>query len=175
MGNLFIIGYMATGKTTFGRALAEKTGREFIDLDEEIEKTTGESVASLIERLGMTAFRELEKNVLHSLHHRREAVIACGGGTPCHYDNMDYMDRRGTTLLLTASPERIAVRVREAGPTRPLLDGLSDKELHDRIEHDLKERGSFYSRARIRFSGERLENEKEIAESVERFLQSYPF
>ena len=172
MENLYIIGYMASGKTTFGRALAEKTGRAFIDLDEEIEKTTGETIAALIGRLGIDAFRELEKNVLHSLHHRRKAIIACGGGTPCHYDNMDYMNSRGATLWLKATPERIALRVREAGPTRPLLAALSDEELPDYIERNLKEREPFYSKAKLSFSGEHLENEKEIAESIENFLQS---
>ena len=171
MGNLFLIGYMASGKTTLGRALASATGREFVDLDHEIERTVGETVAALIEKKGIGEFRRLERRVLSTIREKENAVIACGGGTPCFYDNMEIMNASGTTVWLTASPERIAVRVRAEGPTRPLLSSVKDEELVERIKTHLKERTPFYSQAHYRFDAEHLENEKEIAESVDRFLQ----
>lgn len=170
MKNLFIIGYMASGKTTFGRALASETGREFIDLDHEMEEITGRDIPTLIEKIGIAAFRELERNVLRSLGHKKGAVISCGGGTPCYYDNIDFMNETGTTLWLTASPGRIAERVLEAGPTRPLLAGIAPEKLREEIERHLEERLPYYSRANLVFSGEHLENEEEIAGSVARFL-----
>lgn len=174
MGILFIVGYMASGKTTFGRALAAETGRRFIDLDEEIEKDSGESVAALISREGLDNFREMERKTLQKFAAEKDAIISCGGGTPCYFDNMELMNRLGTTLLLEASPSRIAERVLAAGPTRPLLAGLNREELKSRIASHLKERSPWYEKALLRFDSEHLENEKEISESVGRFLAIHP-
>ena len=174
MGILFIIGYMASGKTTFGSALAAKTGRRFIDLDEEIEKASGQSISDLINNEGLDNFREMERKTLQKFATEKDAIISCGGGTPCYFDNMELMNRLGTTLLLEASPSRIAERVLAAGPTRPLLAELKPEELKSRIESHLQERSPWYEKALLRFDSEHLENEKEISESVERFLALHP-
>ena len=127
---LYIVGYMASGKTTFGRALAEKTGWDFLDLDMEIERREGRSAAEIISSDGEARFRQLESMVLKSTSAMKRTIIACGGGTPCHRDNMEFMTLHGMTLWLVASPERLAVRIIEGGQeSRPLAAGKNREEL----------------------------------------------
>lgn len=170
---IFIVGYMASGKTTFGRALASRLHMDFIDLDEEIEKMQGSSVAQIIEKDGIKHFRQLESQTLREIAQRPDAIIACGGGTPCHFDNMSFMNSIGTTLRLHATPERIAERVKHAGPTRPLLNNLPDFKLIPHIISHLRDREPFYSKAHISFSGEHLENEAEISAAVDKFINEF--
>ena len=170
---LYIVGYMASGKTTFGRALAEKTGWKFIDLDSEIEKSAGIKISQIIAERGEEAFRELESAALRQTASERKAVIACGGGTPCFRDNMEFMTLHGMTLWLIATPERMAERILEAGDTRPLVAGMNKDQLLEFIRKHLLQRQHHYCKAAMRFSGERLEDRNQIEESVEKFLKEF--
>lgn len=167
---LYIVGYMASGKTTLGRALAMATGREFLDLDEEISRRDGRSVAHIIEEDGEAAFREKESRILKETASMKGVVIACGGGTPCFRDNMEFMTLHGQTLWLVASPGRIAERILEAGPTRPLAAGKTKEELISFVTDHLRRRQPHYFKAMWRFSGEHLENEAEITASAEALI-----
>lgn len=161
---------MASGKTTFGRALAEKTGWQFLDLDEEIERQEGASPGDIMERQGEEAFRVAESRVLKQTANLRKTIIACGGGTPAYRDNMEFMTLHGKTLWLVASPGRIAERVEEAGATRPLLAGLHGEELTEFITRHLRSRQPHYFKADWRLSGEHLETQDEIEQTVRDFL-----
>ena len=172
---LYIVGYMASGKSTFGRALAEKTGWKFIDLDSEIEKKAGTKIPQLIAERGEAAFRELEGAALRQTASECKTVIACGGGTPCFRDNMEFMTLHGMTLWLIATPERIAERILEAGDTRPLVAGMEKPHLLDFVRKHLLQRQHHYCKASMRFSGERLEDKARIDESVEKFLDEFDF
>lgn len=167
---LYIVGYMASGKSTFGRALAGKAGWRFVDLDEEIERQTGRSVAEIIREDGEAAFRALESSVLRQTSSLNKTVVACGGGTPCYRDNMEFMTLHGMTLWLVASPERMAERIIQAGDTRPLVADKCPEELAAFVTDHLRRRQPHYFKAQWRFSGEHLETEAEIEKSVEAFL-----
>lgn len=171
MRNIYIVGYMASGKTTFGRALAKRLGREFTDLDEAVERKFGMPVAEIIGRHGIDFFRREEKEALTTTLTPTGHIIACGGGTPCHFDNMERMNASGLTLWLKASPERTAIRVLAAGPTRPLLRGISPEQLPDYIARHLEERLPYYRLAKIEFSGEHLEDEAQIEKAVDDFIK----
>lgn len=170
---LYIVGYMASGKTTFGRALARKLGWNFVDLDAEVEKLASKSAAALIREGGEEEFRRLEREALKKTPLLKKAVIACGGGTPCFHDNMEFMTLHGLTLWLIASPHRIVERILEAGDTRPLARGKSEAELLDFVTEHLRGRQHHYNKAQWRFSGEHLESEEEINHSVEDFVESF--
>ena len=163
---------MACGKTTFGRALAESAGWHFLDLDSEIERLEGKSAAQIIAEEGEEAFRRIESKVLKSTSALKHTVIACGGGTPCYRDNMEFMTLHGMTLWLIASPERIAERIMEAGlESRPLLAGKEGGELTTHIRGHIRSRQPYYFKAQWRFSGEHLENEEEIRTTVDKFIE----
>lgn len=170
---LFILGYMACGKTTFGRALARATGREFIDLDFYIEQRFHKSIPEIFAERGENEFRRMESAMLREVGEFENVIIACGGGTPCFNGNMDYMLRQGTTLFLEASEERIISRLLINSSRRPLMAGKKPDEIRRSVRDGLAERMPFYTRAHIRFSGEELEDRNQISLSVSNFLASY--
>lgn len=170
---LFILGYMACGKTTFGRALARATGREFIDLDFYIEQRFHKSIPEIFAERGENEFRRMESAMLREVGEFENVIIACGGGTPCFNDNMDYMLGQGTTLFLEASEERIISRLLINSSRRPLMAGKKPDEIRQAVRDGLAERMPFYTRAHIRFSGEELEDRNQISLSVSNFLASY--
>lgn len=174
MRPIFIIGYMASGKTTFGRALARRLGIDFIDLDFFISQRFHASVSEIFHNKGEECFRSIEANVLREVGELDNAVISCGGGTPCHSGNIGYMNSRGTTVLLEASLERTMERILLAPGKRPLLAGKSSDELREFILRHKSERGPFYSKASIHIPSDALESRAQIDETISRFLPLLP-
>lgn len=172
---LFILGYMACGKTTFGRALARATGREFIDLDFYIEQRFHKSIPEIFAERGENEFRRMESAMLREVGEFENVIIACGGGTPCFNDNMDYMLGQGTTLFLEASEEKIVSRLIENSSRRPLMAGKKSDEIRRSVRDGLAGRMSCYTRAHIRFSGEELEDRNQISDTVTKFLELYTY
>lgn len=170
---LFILGYMACGKTTFGRALARATGREFIDLDFYIEQRFHKSIPEIFAVRGENDFRRMESAMLREVGEFENVIIACGGGTPCFNDNMDYMLGQGTTLFLEASEEKIVSRLIENSSRRPLMAGKKPDEIRPVRKRRTAGRMPCYTRAHLRFSGEELEDRNQISISVSNFLDRY--
>ncbi len=168
----FIIGYMACGKTTFGRALARKLDRQFIDLDFYIEQRFRKRIPEIFAERGEEGFRQIERNLLQEVGEFDNVVISCGGGTPCFFDNMDYMSHRGVTIWLQATEARITERLLVNNANRPLIKGKSKEEIEQTVAKGLSEREEFYSRAGIHFSGEYLEDRRQIDSTVEKFLNN---
>ena len=109
--------------------------------------------------------------MLHEVAEFEDVIIATGGGTPCFFDNMEYMNAQGTTVFLDASVEVIFTRITIARTQRPLVAGKTDKELRSYITETLNRRLPYYSRATHSFCANQLENVKQISESVERFKE----
>lgn len=168
---LILIGYMASGKTTLGRALARELHLEFIDTDSYLEQRFHKSVAELFAERGEEGFRRLESNVLHEVCEFEDVVVATGGGAPCHGDNMDYLLTRGTVVWLQAPVEVICRRIAIAHTVRPLVAGKSNEELRAFVADALAARQPFYARAHHAFRADELEDRKQIALSVARFQQ----
>lgn len=171
---IFIMGYMACGKTTFGRALARAVGREFIDLDFRIEQRYRKTISQIFAERGEAGFRELETRMLREVADMEDVIVACGGGTPCFNDNMDTMLRSGETVWLEASPGRIVERLMVNRSRRPLMADKTPQELLDAVIAGLETRHAHYSRASIRFDGDFLEDRSQIDASVSRFLSLHP-
>ncbi len=171
---IFLIGYMATGKTTFGRALARVTGRRFIDLDFYIEQRWHATVSQLFARQGEASFRDMESAMLREVGEMQGVVVACGGGTPCFGTNMEYMLTHGVTVCLTATTECIVERMLLAGSRRPLVAGKTREELLEYVTEHRAARAPWYDRADIIWDGERLEDAHQIDTSVRTFLKAYP-
>lgn len=145
---VFLIGFMGSGKTTWGRKLALKTERTFIDLDEEIVNETGVPIAEYFSEHGETAFRTLESRILKNLSFEQPAVIATGGGTPCYFDNMAWMNKTGKTIYLCMPPKALWSRLMQTDiAARPALGGLTGKALLDDITAKLADRTPHYQQA----------------------------
>ncbi len=170
---IFLIGYMGSGKTTLGRAVAERRASiDFIDLDDYIEASQGKSISRIFAESGEEGFRAIERAALRELAERPgSALIACGGGTPCHFDNMDYMNARGTTVLLEASMATLKRRLLLQRAARPLIADLSDAELVDFIAANLAKRMAHYGKASITFGSDRLETEDEVEATASDFIR----
>lgn len=169
MKSIFLIGFMASGKTTLGRALAAAMpGVRFIDLDEAIEAEAGRSVADIFADEGEAAFRRIESDVLRKVSHC-DSIIACGGGTPCRPENMDFMLEVGSVIYLTATSDRIVQRLQEAPPgRRPLVDALLDntEKLKEYVDNMIATRECYYKRAHHTFDANRLDTKEQIDTSV---------
>ncbi len=150
---IFLVGYMGSGKTTFGAELAKSLGIQWIDLDGLIEQQAGISVARIIVEVGEVTFRELERETLLGLSHGANAVISTGGGTPCFYQNMEVMKSSGIVIYLKCSAAQLAFRLKDETVDRPLLRGLSGPELENHIVNQLSQREKFYSQAHIIVDG----------------------
>lgn len=164
---------MGTGKTTLGRALAAMPGSRFtyVDLDDYIEAHFGMPVTEIFRRHGEAAFRAFESEALRRLGCRTDVVVGCGGGTPCHSGNMEWMNSHGLTVQLMAAHDVLLRRLTEGQATRPLLAGLSAQELADFIRAKLHERSSHYGKARINFRSDFLETPQQVEASCNEFMQ----
>lgn len=171
---VFIIGYMASGKTTFGRALAKATGRDFIDLDFYIEQRFRKPISRIFADEGEARFREMEKAMLQEAGQFENTVIACGGGTPCFFDNIDFMLQAGTVVFLEASVDRMVQRIIVNNSRRPLMAGKAPDEIRQAVVDGLSVRNPFYLRANIRFNGDNLEDRHQIHTSISEFLNAFP-
>jgi shikimate kinase len=147
---IYVTGFMGSGKTTYGKELAEELGYDFFDLDKAVEKKAGKSIADIFEKEGEGAFRTLESETLHETAKLDDnTVIATGGGTPCFHDNMDWMNAHGRTVYLKLFEPELQRRLADQLHERPLLKELTEDTLLDFIYKTLRERASFYHQANM--------------------------
>lgn len=172
---VFLMGLPGCGKSTLGRALRD-IGYEFTDLDESVERRCGLSVADVIQRDGIDHFRRLEAAELQRIiDSGTPGVIACGGGTPCHADNMLRMNRAGLTVRLECCRSRLIRRLAEAGGVRPMFADIAHDPdaIESRIDRLQTEREPYYSQAAATFDSSRLENRREIDSTVAEFISRF--
>ncbi len=164
MKPIFLVGFMGCGKTTLGKALAPELGCTFIDLDIHIETRYHRTVKQLFAERGEDAFREIERNVLREIGEFNDVIVGCGGGTPCFYSNMEYMNSVGTTVYLEASVDCLLERlsIPTAKSRRPILADKTSQEMRQFIADTLNLREKWYRQAHIKFNAEQLDNIEEI-------------
>lgn len=166
MIRIILIGYMGAGKTTVGKALAADLGVTFYDLDWYITMRYHRSVSEIFAERGEEGFRDLEQRMLHEVAEFENVVVSCGGGTPCFFDNMDYMNSLAETVYLKATPDVLAMHLRMGKGKRPLLEGKSPEELEDYIREMLVTREPFYTQAKHTIDVSLLDTASKIQESV---------
>ncbi len=148
MSPVVLIGYMGAGKTTIGRQLALNMKVDFYDLDWYIEDRFRKKIPQIFAEKGEEGFRDLERRMLHEVAEFEDVVVSCGGGTPCFFDNMDYLNARTETVWLRATPEVLQAHLGMGKSVRPLIQGKTPEELHDFIVESLRTREPFYAKAK---------------------------
>ena len=168
MRRIILIGYMGAGKTTVGKALAKELRMPFYDLDWYIESRMHKTVKAIFDERGEAGFRKIEHNMLHEVAEFEDIIISCGGGTPCFFDNIDYMNRQGETVYLKATPEVLYGHLKMGKTIRPLLLNKTADEVQVFIREQLAQREPYYSKAKYVLDVNLLDDYEKIKISVER-------
>lgn len=149
MGNIYIVGYMGSGKSTLGNYLSKQIDLKFIDLDELITFYANKSINSVFKENGETYFRELERKALKASFKISNIVVATGGGTPTYKNNMDLMNGQGITIYLKASEAVLFNRLKKGKQHRPIIANLTDDALQQFIKEHLSQRKKHYQKANL--------------------------
>lgn len=166
---IFLIGFMGSGKTHWGKQLAAQLKIPFFDLDEEIVKSEGKSIGDIFASCGEEHFRMIEKEALESLiDDHNSMVLSCGGGTPCFFNNIERMKKYGVVVWLNTHSEVILGRLLKEKASRPLLKNIDDADLKVYIIRKLNERRMYYEQADIVVDNE---NSISTGEFIQAILQ----
>jgi len=149
MKNIYLLGYMGSGKSTIGKKLAKKFEVDFIDLDKYIEEKQNSSISQIFELVGETEFRKIEKDTLIEISKMENKVVSLGGGTPCFFNNMEIINNSGFSIYLKMPIGMLVSRLINAKVQRPLIKGMNREELFSFIRNQLYEREKFYSQSNI--------------------------
>jgi shikimate kinase len=162
---IYITGFMGSGKTTAGKKLASALKWEFYDLDMLIENREKMFIRDIFTRKGEEYFRKVESDLLKNpgLSGQKNYVISVGGGTPCFFDNMDYMLSEGIVVYLRMTPGQLKKRLEKETRERPLLNNLHGNDLLKFIKEKLATREPVYNRATISVDGFSFSTEAVIA------------
>lgn len=167
--SIALIGFMGTGKTAVGRALAKKLGKSFIELDPMIEQKAGKTIPEIFREDGEIAFRELEIMITKEAAGEKDSVIACGGGVVLNKINIDRLKEEAVIVYLTASPKVILKRTLHDDEERPLLKVADPTQT---IRELLRFRQPFYERAAdITINTSRLSIEAIAAQIITRLKE----
>lgn len=161
---------MGAGKTTIGHQLSKKTGMMFYDLDWYIESRHRTTVSEIFATKGEEGFRQIERAMLHEVAEFENVIISCGGGTPCFFDNIDYLNSQGETIYLKCSPEVLFEHLKMGKTERPLLKDKSPEEVKTFIAEQLQYREQFYNKAKHTVDITLMDSFDKIQESVNKVL-----
>lgn len=161
---VFLIGFMASGKSTVGKKLANKIALPFIDLDDYIEGKYNTTIRELMNDRGQDIFREIERDSLNSvIKENKSAIISTGGGTPCYFDNMERMKSTGETIYIEVDIPIIVDRLMHSKKERPLVLGKTKEDLSSYVKDLLEKRDAFYKQAKYIVNGKSLKLEELIS------------
>ena len=142
-----LVGYMCSGKSTIGRKLAFTTGHNFLDLDERIEEKYHISISDFFRKYDENAFRKTETETLHEIMGEKEFILSTGGGTPCFFDNMEWINHNSLSFYIELPLEVLIHRILESKKQRPMLVNFSGSSLNDFVAGQLEQRVPCYLRA----------------------------
>ena len=165
MSKIFLTGYMGSGKSSTGKLLASQLDYNFIDVDKFIEKEYKMTIPEIFSSKGEKEFRAMEHNCLKKVVEKENTVVACGGGTPCYYGNMELMNNNGTTVYLKMSIDTLVNRLLHAKDKRPLILNKTEKELKEFVNRQLEKREDIYHKAQYIVKAKEL-NVQELADFI---------
>jgi shikimate kinase len=147
---IFLIGFMGSGKTHWGKQVAERLSLPFFDLDEVITNEEQKSIPEIFATDGEEHFRSKEKEILERLvDENTSMVLSCGGGTPCFFNNIEFMKKYGTVVWLNTQVDVLLQRLMKERNQRPLLKDITDADLKHYIIRKLNDRRMYYELADV--------------------------
>ncbi len=149
MNNIFLLGYMGSGKSTVAKKIARKMDYNWIDLDTLIQEQQGASISAIFDKEGEEAFRLMEQQALYSCSNINDTIVSLGGGTPCFFDNMEWIKNNSISVYLKMPAKVLLNRLQNAKQHRPLLESKDEFELLKFIQQQLGEREKYYLQADI--------------------------
>ena len=154
---IFLIGFMGSGKTHWGNLLGENLKLPFFDLDEQIVTAESKTINEIFAEKGEEYFRLIEREMLHTITESQLGfIMSCGGGAPCYFNNIEYMNQAGTTVWLNTPMVVLFKRLLKEKEQRPLLKGLSDDQLKLFIKKKFSDRKIYYEQADISVEDEHI-------------------
>lgn len=144
---IYLIGYMASGKSKLGVELSVKTGLSFVDMDDVFEEKYRIGIIDFFEKYGEAAFRRIEHQLLIETASLDDTIIATGGGTPCTDENIRFIKSQGISIYIRMKIEDLVVRLKNIKKKRPLLKNVSLENLEQYIRNQITEREPFYLQA----------------------------
>ncbi len=130
--NVALIGMMGSGKSTVGRLIAQKSGLDFVDLDEYLELKAGKSISAIFEEFGEPYFRDFESRIVQEIVAKKGRIISCGGGVVEKESNMDLLKKSSYVVYLSATAEQLYHRLVQSHE-RPLLKVLDPRQKLEEI------------------------------------------
>ena len=149
---IILLGYMGSGKSVVGKALANRLQNNFIDLDHYIEVQQNTSISALFKDIGPIQFRKIEAKAIREIcSNHNDTVLAAGGGTPCYGDTMPFLMEHPNivTIYLKASVKTLNERLLKEKSQRPLIADIADEKLLEFIAKHLFERTKFYRQSQL--------------------------
>jgi shikimate kinase len=153
---IFLIGLMGSGKSFWAQKLSAVLHIPAYDLDTEIEQTEGKTVAAIFAEQGEEYFRQKENEVLKSFGGKPDFLLATGGGTPCFFDNIEWMNENGITIWIDEPPSIIASRLKKGKSHRPLIADVEDNNLSEFFIRMRGAREPFYVKSKFHLSGSNI-------------------
>lgn len=148
MKNIALIGFMGSGKSTFGKLLSKHYNIKFIDLDKFITKKEKKTIPEIFNNYGEKKFRKLERKYLEKVVKKNNIILACGGGTPCFFNNIYLINKHFNTIYLKKNTEKIIQTLKKKPHKRPLISNLTENELSEFVYEKIKTREKYYLKAK---------------------------
>lgn len=152
---IFLLGFMAAGKTTIGKKLAQKLNFNFFDLDFYIEKKHKATISYIFNLVGEEGFRLIEHRTLLEILNYDNYILSTGGGTPCFYNNISKIRNHGLSIYLKISANLLVKRLKKSKRKRPLVNNFSEKELTNFVSKQILLREKYYLKADLVFEAEK--------------------
>lgn len=169
---VFLIGFMGSGKSYIGKRLAERLGFQFIDLDDYLEQKAQRTISTIFEEEGEDYFRSLERACLHEMATFEKVVVSTGGGTPCFFENIQWILENGVSVFLDPNINLMVQRLKSETEKRPLLANQDAVTLRDFIEDKLRQRRPYYNQATYTIPIT-ASNQKEIVELIYNLILNF--
>ena len=174
--NVVLIGFRGSGKSTVGKALSDRLGREFIDCDAWIEKHTGLTIREIFEKHGESHFRTLESQAIGELSAMDGKIIATGGGAALKYQNMQVFKRNGGKIFfLEVAPETAYRRIQEDATSRSRRPALTEKDPFTEVKEQIELRRPYYLKgADVTITTDGIRIDDIVAEILKHIRESGP-